>query len=82
MCSISLRETHSGKYHTEWDFATSAMEGASYYKLPRLLQWFSGNIGFHHIHHLNPRTPNYKLQRCHEENASSSKSNRSPREPA
>ena len=44
------------------------MEGTSFYKLPRLLQWFSGNIGFHHIHHLSPRIPNYKLQRCHDEN--------------
>jgi len=52
----------------EWDYATSALLGSSYYKLPRLLQWFSGNIGFHHIHHLSPKIPNYKLQRCHEEN--------------
>jgi acyl-lipid omega-6 desaturase (Delta-12 desaturase) len=52
----------------EWDYATSALLGSSYYKLPRVLQWFSGNIGFHHIHHLSPKIPNYKLQRCHEEN--------------
>ena len=52
----------------EWDYATSALLGSSYYKLPRMLQWFSGNIGFHHIHHLSPKIPNYKLQRCHEEN--------------
>jgi omega-6 fatty acid desaturase (delta-12 desaturase) len=52
----------------EWDYATSALLGSSYYKLPRVLQWFSGNIGFHHIHHLCPKIPNYKLQRCHEEN--------------
>jgi len=51
-----------------WDYATSALLGSSYYKLPRVLQWFSGNIGFHHIHHLSPKIPNYKLQRCHEEN--------------
>lgn len=48
-----------------WDFTTAAMEGSSYYKLPKILQWFSGNIGFHHIHHLNPRIPNYNLERCH-----------------
>ncbi len=53
---------------SEWDYATSALVGSSYYKLPRILQWFSGNIGFHHIHHLSPKIPNYKLQRCHEEN--------------
>lgn len=51
----------------EWDYATAAVMGSSYYKLPRVLQWFSGNIGFHHIHHLSPKIPNYKLQRCHEE---------------
>jgi acyl-lipid omega-6 desaturase (Delta-12 desaturase) len=49
----------------EWDYATAAMQGSSFYKLPRILQWFSGNIGFHHIHHLSPRIPNYNLQRCH-----------------
>lgn len=51
----------------EWDYATSALQGSSYYKLPRILQWFTGNIGFHHIHHLSPKIPNYKLQRCHEQ---------------
>jgi omega-6 fatty acid desaturase (delta-12 desaturase) len=48
-----------------WDFINAAVEGSSYYKLPRLLQFFSGNIGFHHVHHLNPRVPNYHLERCH-----------------
>jgi omega-6 fatty acid desaturase (delta-12 desaturase) len=51
----------------EWDYATAALLGSSYYKLPRALQWFSGNIGFHHVHHLSPKIPNYKLQRCHED---------------
>ena len=51
-----------------WDFAQAALKGSSYYKLPRLLQWFSGNIGVHHIHHLSPRTPNYLLQKCYDEN--------------
>jgi omega-6 fatty acid desaturase (delta-12 desaturase) len=54
--------------HDEWDYLTSALRGASYYKLPRLLQWFSGNIGFHHLHHLSPRIPNYNLERCQTEN--------------
>lgn len=49
----------------EWDYTTSAMKGSSYYKLPKLLQWFSGNIGFHHIHHLSSRIPNYNLEACH-----------------
>ncbi len=50
----------------DWDYTAAALQGSSFYKLPRILQWFSGNIGFHHIHHLNPRIPNYNLQRCHE----------------
>lgn len=49
-----------------WDFAESALRGSSFYRLPRLLQWFSGNIGFHHLHHLSPQIPNYHLERCHE----------------
>lgn len=49
-----------------WNYTAAALEGSSYYRLPRVLQWFSGNIGFHHIHHLCPRIPNYHLQRCHE----------------
>src|ERR1041385_5277635 len=49
----------------QWDYATAALQGSSFYKLPRVLQWFSGNIGFHHIHHLSPRIPNYNLEKCH-----------------
>jgi omega-6 fatty acid desaturase (delta-12 desaturase) len=56
--------TNSG----EWDYKTLALKGSSYYKLPKVLQWFTGNIGFHHIHHLSPRIPNYNLERCHREN--------------
>ncbi len=51
-----------------WDFVASALQGASYYKLPPILQWFSGSIGFHHIHHLAPRIPNYYLEKCFNEN--------------
>jgi acyl-lipid omega-6 desaturase (Delta-12 desaturase) len=50
----------------EWNYVASALLGASFYKLPGLLQWFSGNIGYHHIHHLSPRIPNYMLDRAHE----------------
>lgn len=50
----------------DWDFAQAALQGSSFYKLPKILQWFSGNIGFHHIHHLSPRIPNYNLEKCHE----------------
>jgi omega-6 fatty acid desaturase (delta-12 desaturase) len=48
-----------------WDYSTAALKGSSFYKLPKVLQWFSGNIGFHHIHHLSPRIPNYNLEKCH-----------------
>ena len=50
----------------DWSFVAAALEGSSFYKLPRILQWFSGNIGFHHIHHLSPRIPNYNLEKCHQ----------------
>ena len=49
----------------EWDYVTASLKGSSFYKLPKILQWFSGNIGFHHIHHLSSRIPNYNLERCH-----------------
>ena len=54
--------------HEKWDFVTSALQGSSFYKLPKVIQWFSGNIGFHHIHHLSSRIPNYFLEKCHNEN--------------
>lgn len=49
----------------KWDYTTAALQGSSFYKLPRILQWFSGNIGYHHLHHLSPRIPNYNLEKCH-----------------
>ncbi|MEE8302394.1 MAG: fatty acid desaturase [Candidatus Tectomicrobia bacterium] len=52
--------------HGTWSFAREALEGSSFYKLPRILQWYTGSIGFHHVHHLSPRIPNYHLQKCHE----------------
>ena len=54
------------EYDTEWDYVKAAVEGSSYYKLPKLLQWVTGNIGFHHVHHLAPRVPNYHLEAAHE----------------
>ncbi len=56
------------EHQEEWDYTYAALRGSSYYKLPKVLQWFTGNIGFHHIHHLSPRIPNYKLEKCHQEN--------------
>jgi omega-6 fatty acid desaturase (delta-12 desaturase) len=53
--------------HAKWDYATAAVKGSSYFKLPKVLQWFTGNIGLHHVHHLAPRVPNYNLQRAHDE---------------
>jgi omega-6 fatty acid desaturase (delta-12 desaturase) len=51
-----------------WDYADAALQGSSYLKLPKLLQFFSGNIGLHHVHHLSAKIPNYNLQRAHDEN--------------
>lgn len=51
-----------------WDFFTASMQGSSFYKLPAVLQWFTGNIGFHHIHHLSAKIPNYNLPRALKEN--------------
>ncbi|MEA2135281.1 MAG: hypothetical protein QOC68_3190 [Solirubrobacteraceae bacterium] len=52
----------------DWSFAESALQGSSHLKLPQPLQFFTGNIGIHHVHHLNARIPNYNLQRAHDEN--------------
>lgn len=48
-----------------WDYVKAAVEGSSFYKLPKILQWITGNIGYHHVHHLSPRVPNYKLEDVH-----------------
>jgi omega-6 fatty acid desaturase (delta-12 desaturase) len=52
-----------------WNFAEAALQGSSFYRLPKILQWFSGNIGFHHLHHLSPQIPNYRLEDCHNTHA-------------
>ena len=51
-----------------WQYADAALRGSSYLKLPKMLQFFSANIGLHHLHHLNARIPNYNLQLAHDEN--------------
>lgn len=58
----------SSQWHREeqWSFASASLEGSSCLRLPRVMHWFTGNIGFHHIHHLAPRVPNYRLQACYE----------------
>lgn len=50
----------------EWDFVKAAVDGSSYYKLPKIMQWLTGSIGFHHVHHLSPRVPNYNLEKAHD----------------
>ncbi|MBU8787805.1 MULTISPECIES: fatty acid desaturase DesE [Bacillus] len=50
-----------------WSYVQAAVEGSSFYKLPKLLQWLTGNIGYHHVHHLSPKVPNYKLETAHEQ---------------
>ncbi len=55
--------------HEGWEFVKAGLQGSSFYKLPLILQWFSGNIGFHHIHHLSAKIPNYNLPQCYYENS-------------
>ena len=52
----------------DWSYADAALRGSSYLRLPRVLQFFSGNIGLHHVHHLSAKVPNYNLQRAHDQN--------------
>lgn len=52
---------------SKWNFRLSAVEGSSFLKLPKVFQWFTGNIGFHHVHHLSSKIPNYNLEKCHNE---------------
>lgn len=66
-----VQHQYEGVYwerHEDWDYVSVALQGSSFYKLPRVLQWFTGNIGYHHVHHLSPRIPNYYLEKCHNEN--------------
>jgi acyl-lipid omega-6 desaturase (Delta-12 desaturase) len=63
-----IQHQYEGAYfarHEEWDPLKAALEGSSYYQLPKMLQWITGNIGFHHVHHLNPNIPNYHLPECY-----------------
>ena len=55
--------------HGDWDYQAASIAGSSYLKLPRPLAWLTGDIGVHHVHHISPRIPNYKLRQCHDENA-------------
>ena len=64
-----IQHTFEDSYFEEesdWDYVKAAVDGSSYYKLPKVLQWATGNIGFHHVHHLSPRVPNYNLEVAHD----------------
>jgi omega-6 fatty acid desaturase (delta-12 desaturase) len=66
-----VQHNYEGVYwerHPQWDYFKASMQGSSFYKLPALLQWFTGNIGFHHIHHLGSKIPNYHLPKAYREN--------------
>ncbi|HPI08934.1 MAG TPA: fatty acid desaturase, partial [Saprospiraceae bacterium] len=66
-----VQHQHEHTYKAQkgkWDYLQASIQGSSYYKLPKLFHWLSGNIGYHHIHHLNSLVPNYELARCHHEN--------------
>ncbi|PLR69047.1 MULTISPECIES: fatty acid desaturase [Bacillaceae] len=63
-----VQHTFEDSYFEEdenWDYVKAAVEGSSFYKLPKPLQWLTGNIGYHHVHHLSPRVPNYRLEEAH-----------------
>jgi acyl-lipid omega-6 desaturase (Delta-12 desaturase) len=65
-----VQHQYEGVYwnrHESWDLTRAGLEGSSYYKLPKVLQWIVGNIGLHHIHHVKANIPNYNLQRCYDE---------------
>ncbi|MGG5254121.1 fatty acid desaturase [Neobacillus sp. SM06] len=67
-----VQHTFEDSYFEEdanWEYVKAAVEGSSFYKLPKLLQWLTGNIGYHHVHHLSPRIPNYLLETAHNRTA-------------
>jgi omega-6 fatty acid desaturase (delta-12 desaturase) len=69
---FTLQHNFEDAYATDtahWDYDTGAIEGTSFLVLPAWLNWFTANIGYHHIHHLSAKIPNYCLVRCHNENA-------------
>lgn len=66
-----IQHSHEANYkatENNWDHLLASIQGSTFYKLPRLFRWLTGNIGYHHIHHLNSRIPNYNLVACAKEN--------------
>lgn len=71
VCLFYMQHQFTGVYwerHEKWDFFEAGLKGSSYFKMPKVLQWFTGNIGIHHIHHLSAKIPNYRLEECYREN--------------
>lgn len=67
---VQHQHEHAYKQWSDnWDYVVAAIKGSTYYKLPRVFQWLTGNIGIHHIHHLSSLIPNYNLEKCMKENA-------------
>lgn len=67
-----LQHNFAGGYYKntkEWHFGEASLQGSTYVSMPKILEWFTAHIGFHHIHHLNPNIPNYNLSHCHKNNA-------------
>ena len=66
---IQHQHEHAHKqWKQEWNYVLSALKGSTYWRLPRVFQWLTGNIGLHHIHHLSSLIPSYNLQKCKDEN--------------
>lgn len=68
-CMFSVQHRAEGTRwarHDDWNRTWASLEGTTYFRLPWLLNWFTGNIGFHHVHHLNSSVPNYRLRACHD----------------
>lgn len=67
---VQHQHEHSYKsWKANWDYLVAAIKGSTFYDLPRFFHWLTGNIGYHHIHHLQPGIPNYHLRACFEENS-------------
>jgi len=71
ICVFFVQHNFDGSYAHEtegWSYLQGAIEGSSYLEMPRILKWFAADIGYHNIHHLSERIPNYNLEACHQEN--------------
>jgi acyl-lipid omega-6 desaturase (Delta-12 desaturase) len=71
ICVFFVQHIFEGSYANKtegWDYLTGAIEGSSHLKLPKILNWFTADIGYHNIHHLSEKIPNYNLEACHNAN--------------